>query len=94
MAEYRAVGRMVYRDDVLVGLMDTPELAAEVVAALAVVGRLLDGDKRLPGTATDTTNALVAARWACCGSTLPFHYPGVCPKSPPDTSWVQATEHL
>ncbi len=30
----RTVGRTVYLDDVLVGLMDTPELAAQVVAAL------------------------------------------------------------
>lgn len=37
MAEWR-VGRSqlrtIYRDDVLVGLMDSPEIAAEVVAAL------------------------------------------------------------
>ncbi len=30
----RKVGRTVYVDDVLVGIMDTPELAAEVVAAM------------------------------------------------------------
>lgn len=44
MAEWRTgrkVGRTIYRDEVLVGVMDTPELAAEVVAALGAVGRPL-----------------------------------------------------
>ena len=30
----RKVGRTLYRDEQLVGLMDTPELAAEVVEAM------------------------------------------------------------
>lgn len=30
----RKVGRTLYRNDELVGVMDTPELAAQVVAAL------------------------------------------------------------
>lgn len=30
----RQVGRTIYLDEVLVGVMDTPELAARVVAAL------------------------------------------------------------
>ncbi len=30
----RKVGRTLYRDDVLVGLVDTPELAAAIVAAM------------------------------------------------------------
>lgn len=49
------VGRTLYRDDVLVGLMDTPELAAEVVAALSGqpcghthCGLLADAAGRMP----------------------------------------------
>jgi hypothetical protein len=74
----RKVGRTIYRDEVLVGVMDTPELAAEVVAALGVLGRLLDGDPRPPGSATEPTNAVVRARWSCCGSTESFHALGKC----------------
>lgn len=62
MAEWRAgrtVGRTIYRDDVLVGLMDTPELAAEVVAAL-------NGPTRMCGHVTAgvfaNTSSLICSR--------------------------------
>lgn len=38
MADWRTgrkVGRTIYRDEVLVGVMDTPELAAQVVDAIS-----------------------------------------------------------
>lgn len=66
----RSVGRTIYAvqpdgSEQLVGVMDTRELAAEVVEAMN--GRALrgpDGPRRIT--------------WACCGSTEPFH-PLPCP---------------
>lgn len=40
MSEWRTgrkVGRTIYRDDVLVGVMDTPELATSVVESINVI---------------------------------------------------------
>lgn len=44
MAEWRvgrSTGRTLWRDDVLVGMVDSPEIAQDIVAAMRVVGRLL-----------------------------------------------------
>jgi hypothetical protein len=38
----RKLGRTLYRDEVFVGLIDSPELAAEIVETMNRVGRLLD----------------------------------------------------
>lgn len=77
------VGRTLYRDDVLVGLMDSPELAAEVVAALRAVDRLLGP---MPGVYSSPlppqTELGSVTAWSCCGSTEPFHALGTCPPNP------------
>lgn len=38
----RKLGRTLYRDEVFVGLIDSPELAAEIVETMNRVGQLLD----------------------------------------------------
>ena len=76
----RKVGRTVYvrtggpeDGDDLVGLMDTPELAAAVVAAVNAVetiGELL-GDPRLDGDETIATlRALLEPAWEALGTAL------------------------
>lgn len=52
MGEWRAgrsVGRTLYLDDKLVGLVDTAELAAEIVETMNRVGQLLDEVRRTCG---------------------------------------------
>lgn len=61
MAEWRTgrkVGRTIYRDEVLVGVMDTPELAAEVVAALNERARA----DEMPSPLARTYAALIVAQ--------------------------------
>lgn len=58
MAEWRvgrSVGRTLYLDGKLIGLVDTPELAAEIVETMNRVGRLLDEVLTAPGH-TGTTD--------------------------------------
>lgn len=57
MTEWRTgskLGRTLYRDEVFVGCMDTPELAAEVVAALNGRLRALAPAERIAATLDDT----------------------------------------
>lgn len=48
MAEWRVgrkLGRTLYRDEQLVGMVDSPEIAAEIVACMRAVNRLLGDDE-------------------------------------------------
>jgi hypothetical protein len=42
----RSTGRTLWRDEVLVGMVDSPEIALEIVGAMRAVTRLLDGSTK------------------------------------------------
>jgi hypothetical protein len=75
VAEWRAgrsTGRTLWRDEQLVGMVDSPVVAAEIVETMNRVDRLLDEVERQTGRKR-------SHRWACCGSTNPAHPHDRCP---------------
>lgn len=69
MAEWRAgrsTGRTLWRDEVLVGMVDSPKLAAEIVETMNRVGALLDevrgSIKGSPSTSTVEAEAMEGGR--------------------------------
>lgn len=67
----RKVGRTLYRDDVLVGVMDTPELAAQVVEALNGTASAVD------------TSGCYCSDYQSSGLPCPM---GTCPNRPRGTA--------
>lgn len=81
MAEWRVgtkTGRTLWRDEVLVGIVDSALLAAEIVEAMNAV-RDVCGCCPKPAPRTDWDRP----GWACCGSTSAFHPLGWCPEAEP-----------
>ena len=70
MAEWRVgpVGTTLYRDGELVGGVETPELAAEIVETMNRVGALLDEVRRETGRERSRPPLVVAT--AVCGACL------------------------